>query len=327
MDFFRTSEKDISTIPIYKRQWFIITTAATVLTIIVIVSVIAIVLPKKDPENEDPVPPETDEPYLCLDSNGKPSHLCYGGWMYYPPDKDSEYSARWAKKHGWQFVFFSTYVGNEKRKLEFKENSKAFKKYGIAFHAMTLESQEYHIYPETAKQEVQDILDYAESENLTIAGIHTDYEPHALAEWKTNPDKLFQQYKQIAADVRRIVKTKKNLLYSAALPKFPKLSKEGKITDGRGYDLVNSNMFDLAVPMLYDGLGDTAADIIKFARMYLDDNVSTVTGIKYSEHEADFDNVVDQVRNTFTTEVGTKDIYYGVSVYVNHEYSDWGSEI
>jgi hypothetical protein len=343
-------EYEWNIVPIYKRLWFIIAASVSTVAVVVTIVVVAVLVSKKETP-EDPIQPPNNETqgdpgqpggnetqgdpeqpggnetepevpiqYHCLDPRGTHSPDCLGGWMYSTNKRGAAYNAQWAKEQGWDYAFVTTYALEEWGKNLLKEHAIEFAKRGIAYHAMTLESQQYHKNPESGYNEVRAIIEYCKSENLTIAGIHIDYEPHALDEYNDDTkDALMQQYKQIIRNVANIVKPE-NLLYSAAVPWWwPAVTINGELTDVRGYDLVNNEGFDFVVPMLYDGAGNTAEQIIRNSHGYLHDNVSTVTGIRYTDHKGNFQNVLNMVTSNLSTDPKTKSNYLGVSIFANFE--------
>ena len=258
-------DKEITDVPLYKKTWFIATVAASVVAIILIIS-LSVALTRNKENNEEVTNEDTE----------KPSKLMSGGWMYRIHKKSAEYNTKWAKEQGWNFAFVTTNAGYESGKKLLKQHAEEFAKQGLAYHAMTLEDQDYHTNPDKGVEEVQAILDYCESENIKIAGIHIDYEPHALDEWEDQKQELMDGYRTLVKRISPIVKAK-NLVFSAAVPWWwPALSKNGELENTRGYDLVNKDMLDMVALMLYDGAGNTAEDIISHAKQYLDDKVPTL---------------------------------------------------
>ena len=272
----------------------------------------------------------TPKRYLCLDNNGKESHDCYGCWFYQESTHTAEESAEWLAKHNMNYVFLIGLVDTESSRQRFRNYARELSKRNIAFHVMTLIGAEPLYYPELSVELLTNITDFIQEENLTVAGIHVDIEPHALKEWTSETkDAIFQKYLALLEQLRQVMDRKPELLFSAAVAWwYSSNTQEGKLSNGRGYDLVNDKRLHMLVPMLYweDGQKHNETDqILIGGRYYLDDGADTVIGIRVDE-QVDFDQTVKDIKSSFGSDPSVKDHFFGVTAFSNTKFDDWVSD-
>ena len=75
--------------------------------------------------------------------------------------------------------------------------------------------------------------------------------------------------------------------------------------------------------MVYDGAGGTIQNIIKHSDDYLNDEANTVIGLDVRDYKEELNDMINQV---FENRQNSK-YFYGISIFANHYYSDWGKEI
>ena len=73
--------------------------------------------------------------------------------------------------------------------------------------------------------------------------------------------------------------------------------------------------------MVYSGAGNTIKDIIKHSDDYISDNSNTVIGISVKEHGENLPNIISQVFE----DRKNASCFYGVAIFSNHYYNDWGN--
>ena len=194
---------------------------------------------------------------------------------------------------------------------------------------MTLQESIYLKNPESVYYKIKAIIEFLNNNNLDIQGIHIDVEPHATEEWKSGDaevrTKIFKNYTRILEICRKAIKDyRPNLAFSAAVSWFyPSKTKKNEIEGGRGYELVNENRLDFAFPMIYSGAGGTFKNVIKHSEEYLEDKANTVIGIAVKDFNENLNNIADQIieyRKNST-------YFYGIAIYSNHHYSDWGKPL
>lgn len=303
-------------IPFYKRKLFFIVVGsiATILLIIIIVAAST----KKSKKT-------TFTPYICLDENNSPSTKCIGGWFYKTETYTPEYNAKFAKSKNWNYVLLSANVKRD----NMTEIIREFLKLKISVHFMTLQDTEYLKNPESVYDKIKTIIEFLNNNNLDIQGIHIDVEPHATDEWKKGDSevrtKIFKNYTRILEICRKAIKDyRSNLAFSAAVSWFyPSKSKKNEIEGGRGYELVNGNKLDFVFPMIYSGAGGTFKNVIQHSEEYLEDKANTVIGIAVEDFNENLNDIADQIieyRKNST-------YFYGIAIYSNHHYSDWGKPL
>ena len=254
-----------------------------------------------------------------------PSNKCIGGWFYHISDYSPEYNAKFAKSKNWNYVLLSANIKNS----NLTNITKEFRKQKISVHYMTLQDDKYLDNPASVYDIIKNILIFVNNNNLDIQGIHIDCEPHAKDEWKNGNSeirtKIFQNYTKILENCRKAINEYRyNITFSAAVGWFySSKTKKGEILGGRGYELVNKNRLDFIVPMVYDGAGGTIQNIIKHSDDYLNDEANTVIGLDVRDYREELNDMINQV---FENRQNSK-YFYGISIFANHYYSDWGKEI
>ncbi|ORX85589.1 hypothetical protein BCR32DRAFT_290573 [Anaeromyces robustus] len=260
-------------------------------------------------------------PSICSTSSSKD---CIGAWFYALHKKSADENAEYALAHGWNYVLISAQYS---RKLLLK-NIIAFRKRNIDVHVLCVENQTYLDDPTLAYDEIADILKFVNKNNLDIQGISIDCEPHAEKTWDngTLEDRniLFDKYLEVIAQGRKAINDfKPNITYSGAVSAwYVTDAKNNELKHGRGYDLVNKDMFDIVIPMMYDGSGDTVEEVIEYSENYFTDKVTTIIGLSVKEWDYnEFSNIIEQVKNR---KKGNK-YFNGIAIFGNHLYPDWDS--
>ena len=75
--------------------------------------------------------------------------------------------------------------------------------------------------------------------------------------------------------------------------------------------------------MVYSGAGGSFENIIKHSEDYLEDKANTVIGIAVEDFNENLDDMVNQVIDYRKN----SNYFYGISIYANHYYSDWGEPL
>ena len=311
--------------PIYKRRLFWIILSSIILIIIIIVIIIDVVNRKSNKDTSTNENKENKDyiPYMCLDKKNNPSKNCLGGWFYHLSDNTPEYNANFAKKKNWNFVLLSLNIGS-KRSIE---NIKAFRNQNISVHFMTLQDTVYLYNPQTAYDEIEKLLIFVNNNSLDIQGIHIDVEPHAMDEWKNGDNNIrkniFNNYTKILEKCREAInKYRPNITFSAAVAWFySSKTKKNEIIGGKGNELVTKKKLDFLIPMIYSGAGNTLSDILKHSDDYLNDQANIIIGLAVLDHNDNLNNMINQVIENRKN----SSYFYGISIFSNHKYSDWGS--
>ena len=313
-------------VPFYKRRLFLLILSVILLNIFIIIIIVCVNNSSKNIEqNYNNNIQMQFIPYICLDENNNPSKKCVGGWFYHTTDYSPEYNAEFAKSKNWNYVLLSANI----KQSNLINIIKAFRNKNISVHFMTLQDTKYLDSPETVYDKIKDILIFVNSNNLDIQGIHIDTEPHAKAEWKSGGSEIrtqiFQNYTKILENCRKAINYyRPNITFSAAVGWFySSKTKKNEIIGGRGYDLVNSKRLDFLFPMVYDGAGGTIQNIIKHTDDYINDNANTVIGLAVRDYNENLNEMID----TVFEQRKNSTYFYGISIYSNHYYSDWGNEI
>lgn len=321
MDKFLIETND--NLPFYKRKLFFIICGSFSILLLIIIIVVATT--KKSSKKDINTLAKKFTPYFCLDENNSPSKKCIGGWFYKTENYTPEYNANFVKKKNWNYVLLS---GNINRK-NMEKIIREFLKLKISVHFMTLQDTKYLDDPESVYDKIKDIIFFLKNNSLDIQGIHIDVEPHAKTEWKNGDSevrtKIFKNYTRILEICRKAINDfRPNLTFSAAVSWFyPSKSKKNEIEGGRGYELVNEKRLDFVIPMIYSGAGGSFENIIKHSEDYLEDKANTVIGIAVKDFNENLDNMINQV-----IEYRKNSLYfYGISIYSNHYYSDWGNPL
>ena len=304
--------------PFYKRRLFWIILSSVILIVIIIIIIVVVTRKSnKDTTNEN----KEYIPFMCLDEKNNPSKNCIGGWFYRISDHTPEYNANFAKSKNWNYVLLSLSVGS-KRTIE---NIKAFRNLNISVHFMTLQKTDYLFDPQTAYDEIEKLLIFVNNNTLDIQGIHIDVEPHATDEWKNGDSdirtKIFQNYTMVLENCRKAInKYRPNITFSAAVGWFySSKTKKNEIIGGRGNDMVDKKRLDFIVPMIYSVT--TLNDILKHSQDYIDDKANTIIGVAVLDHNDNLQNIINQVIENRKN----SSYFYGISIFSNHKYSDWGS--
>ena len=331
--------------PFYKRRLFWIISFSIIILITVIIIIIVVTTNSNEKESINNQNPQKEKlnnmnndnnndnnnyftqyiPYICLDENKIPSNKCIGGWFYHTEEYTPEYNAKFAKSKNWNYVLLSANIKNK----NIINNINEFRKQDISVHFMTLQDTSYLDNPEKVYDKIKDILLFVKENNLDIQGIHIDCEPHAKQEWKDGDSevrtKIFQNYTKILENCRKAINDYNfNIAFSAAVGWFySSKTKKGEIIGGRGYELVNKDRLDFIIPMVYDGAGGTIRNIIKHTDDYINDNANTVIGLAVRDYNENLDDMIEQVFENREN----SNYFYGVAIYSNHYYSDWGEEI
>ena len=304
--------------PFYKRRLFWIILSSVILIVIIIIIIVVVTRKSnKDTTNEN----KEYIPFMCLDEKNNPSKNCIGGWFYRISDHTPEYNANFAKSKNWNYVLLSLSVGS-KRTIE---NIKAFRNLNISVHFMTLQKTDYLFDPQTAYDEIEKLLIFVNNNTLDIQGIHIDVEPHATDEWKNGDSdirtKIFQNYTIVLENCRKAInKYRPNITFSAAVGWFySSKTKKNEIIGGRGNDMVDKKRLDFIIPMIYSVT--TLNDILKHSQDYIDDKANTIIGVAVLDHNDNLQNIINQVIENRKN----SSYFYGISIFSNHKYSDWGS--
>ena len=314
--------------------------ATAVVVVVIIVVVVVATLSKGENENknesEDKNKNEdenkdkntTNVKHLCLDSQGKPSRNCLGGWMY--KSTNATYNAQWAANNNWNYALLNEKGDSAEGKQRVRDNLREFQKRNIAVHIMNLDNYNHIFTPATAVKNLNSFLDFINEENLNISGIHIDIEPHALSEWKSGNDTvkngIFNQYISLMEQLRAVIDEKRpNLVFSAAVAWwYTSHAKQGTLDNGSGKDLVNDKRLDMVFPMIYGGAGGSVAIVVKRS-LYLDDGAATCVGISYSDYGDEFQATVDGINQNIRANAAREPYYYGISVFSNKKYPDWST--
>ena len=305
-------------IPFYKRILFFLISSVIIIILLVIIIIVATTSNSSKDNNKY-------IPFMCLDEKNRPSKNCVGGWFYKNGIYTPEYNAKFAKYKKWNYVLMSANITYSRTALNIRE----FRKLNISVHFMTLENPKYLDNPEIVYDIIKDIIIYVKNNSLDIQGIHIDVEPHAKDEWKNGDSeirtKIFKNYTKILENCRKAINDyMPNLTFSAAVAWFySSKTKKNEIMDGRGYELVNKKRLDFIVPMIYSGAGGSFENIMKHTNDYIEDKANTVIGIAVR----DYNNSLNDMINKIYENRKNLSYFYGISIFANHYYSDWGSEI
>ena len=318
-----------------KRKIIIYGTITLSVTIAIIIICAAFSSSSSTSKNSD-VKSFSDSFAVCYDSSGNPSRNCIGGWMYSPYEKTAEENVEWMKKHNWNFGLISSSIKTDTKKECLINLSKECAKNNIAFHIMTLQDVAYLDKFDSAVSNINELLNFIQTNNLNIAGIHIDVEPHQHSDWKNGDDDAKNKVFHLYLDLLKLVKTEiknynqkynTNLLFSTAVPAwFSKWTKKGRLTEGLGSDLVNDDRADMLVTMNYDNSKGNLAFIEKQTKDYFEDGARMIIGVHYKEYGATdegFNNINTQIFDRFYKNETIGDLFYGTCVYENKYYSDW----
>ena len=306
--------------PFYKRKLFYL--IISIITIILLITII-VISTRKPIKNNSYI--SSFNPHLCLDKNMKPTKNCIGGWFYETTQYSPEYNAKFAKKKNWNYVFLSANIRRDNMTQIIQE----FIKLKISVHFMTLQDTNYLDNPESVYDKIKEIIIFVKNNNLDIQGIHIDVEPHAHPDWKNGDSekrtKIFQNYTKILEICRKAINDyNPNLVFSAAVAWFyPSKTKKNEIIGGRGYDLVNEKRLDFVVPMIYSGAGGSLESIMKHSEEYLEDKANTFIGIDVRDYNEGLEDMINKVYANRKNST----YFYGISIFSNNYYSDWGKEL
>ena len=65
----------------------------------------------------------------------------------------------------------------------------------------------------------------------------------------------------------------------------------------------------------------TLNDILKHSQDYIDDKANIIIGVAVLDHNDNLQNIINQVIENRKN----SSYFYGISIFSNHKYSDWGS--
>jgi hypothetical protein len=205
---------------------------------------------------------------------------------------------------------------------------------GIEVHAMTLEDPSFVLQENHARasREIDALLAYCrEHPAASFDGIHLDAEPHMLfqgkgertaADWAAN-EALMKQYSALLEQTSRQVQERglkglsgQPLRLSAAIAWwYNERAKDGPLPSGSAKLLGKS--LDFVVPMVYDGIGGSAADVIR----RVDDElqaVPTVIGVARKEYPSEeaLQSAIEKLNERYSASPN----FQGVCVF---EYHRW----
>lgn len=309
-----------------KRKMWIICGVVAAVVVVAIAVVVAIVLTKDEDVDEQ----EKYVKSVC----GKGNHDCRGAWFYRTTENSPEYNVEFAKSKNWNFVLMTANPKNEKN----VDIINAFTDAGIHVHWMTLEDHTYVYRHDDAIVKINAVLDFIETHKLNVTGIHIDSEPHALDEWKNAADwtaknAIFQQYVSLLEKVRAVLdKRAPHMLFSAAVAWwYSSKEKGGDLENGLGTNLVNSKRLDMVVPMIYDEAGPSSEAVITkmHENGYIGDGAATLVGMGVEEFASisDLDKNVQEVIDYAKSNSNCYEKFYGISIFANHKYPDWGQTV
>jgi len=205
---------------------------------------------------------------------------------------------------------------------------------GIEVHAMTLEDpsfvrQENH---SKAQGEIDALLAFCrEHPTASFDGIHLDAEPHVLfqgkgertaGDWAAN-EALMKQYLALVEQTSRQVRTsglqgfsRQPLRLSAAIAWwYNERAKDGSLPSGSARQLGKS--LDFVVPMVYDGIGGSAADVIRRVDDELE-SVPTMVGVARKEYPTE--EALQSAIGKLNERYGPNPNFQGISIF---EYTRW----
>ena len=326
-----------------KNKKRIIIYGSIILSITLIIVIICLACSSSDSNNKESKfntdsKSSTNSFVVCYDSSGNLSRNCIGGWMYSPFAKTVEENVKWMQKHNWNFGLISSSIKTTQKKENLLNLSKECAKNNIAYHIMTLQDVAYLDDFDHAISNLNEILNFVQENDLKIAGIHIDVEPHQHTDWKNGDDEAKSKVFHTYLDLLKLVKTEiknynqkynKNLLFSIAVPAwFSKWTKSGRISEGLGSDLVNDDRADMLVSMNYENSKANLAFIEKQTKDYFEDGAKMIIGVNYKDYGATdegFNNINNQIFDRFYKNETIGDLFYGTCVYQNKYYSDWST--
>lgn len=205
---------------------------------------------------------------------------------------------------------------------------------GLEVHAMTLEDPLFvrrENHPK-AQREIAALLSYCrEHPETSFDGVHLDAEPHVLfqgkgartpEDWSAN-EALMQQYVELLAQTSRQVResslkgrSHQPLRVSAAIAWwYNERAKDGNLPSGAARTL--GKYLDFVVPMVYDGIGGSAADVSRRIDDELAD-VPTMIGVARKEYPSQ--EALDTAIRSLNEQYGQRPTFRGISIF---EYSRW----
>ena len=265
-----------------------------------------------------------------MEAIAETSQLMRCVWMYHFPEFDNATEIKYLMELSVNQVFLSldvrkidstagTFDRQYTQKLvDFIQRAKAPE---IQIHAMTLEEPifTYEVHHPDGLALIEHALQYCRTHpHEVFAGIHIDTEPHALEEWKeagddwTRRELLMAQYVQLLSKIRHALdKSDVDLEFSASIAWwYNERADSGDLPSGDAVLL--ATYLDCLAPMVYDGIGGTAEEIIKSAS---DETAEAKTLIGMGVHEfdtyIDLMNVIKQVNHHFAE----YENYQGVSIF------------
>jgi hypothetical protein len=205
---------------------------------------------------------------------------------------------------------------------------------GMEVHAMLLEDPSFVLrenHPR-AKRDVETLIAYCrEHPAAAFDGVHLDAEPHVLfqgkgkrtdADWAAN-EALMQQYGELLAQTFRQVResglkgiSNRPLSLSAAVAWWHnERAKDGHLPSGAVKTL--TRYLDFVVPMVYDGIGGSAADV---ARRVDDELAEAPTLVGVARKEYPSDDALRTAISALNERYAASPNFRGVSVF---EYARW----
>ena len=251
---------------------------------------------------------------------------CFGCWYYGYNQKDINFQINFLKEKGFNFTFISLPFSTN---LEIMNNVsniiKEFNNAGIKVHWMTLQDPTFIDKQDNAVKLVQNIINFINNNSLPVVGIHSDCEAHG----SYKPiNESFPLWLELNKKIRKIINNSTiPLFFSQAVGWwYPKKTIEGDIFGGRGYELVNNELFDFVVPMIYDGTGETVDIIYDRTLGYLNDNAMVMSGIGFFElgnntitlRNSSFNLQNKILKNSFYSQ-----FFMGTSVFHNKIMENW----
>ncbi|MHA1372380.1 MAG: hypothetical protein ACTSRA_21990 [Promethearchaeota archaeon] len=189
----------------------------------------------------------------------------------------------------------------------------------ISVHAMILEDPAFVDVQnhESALNSIDSILHFNENNDVRFKGVHIDTEPHVNIRWASasnwsQRNEVFQDWLSLLGKIRQYVDVNyfntsdldnksgiDDFEFSAAIGHwYHDRSETGDLAGGSAAEL--HDFLDFIVPMVYDGIGRTAAEIIDAVEPEMS-QAPVVIGVGGSEFESNEDmmDVLDTVTAYF----------------------------
>jgi hypothetical protein len=256
-------------------------------------------------------------------------------WLYRFPDQNTAAVVPALQQHGVRRVFLSVRSEWLERYAEkLRGFLRAAHRAGIEVDAMTLQDPSYvraEKHP-AAMGEIDRILAFCRAEPAAaFDGVHLDAEPHVLFrggenrtadDWAFN-EGLMKQYVELLAKASQKVRESgvtaasgRPLQLSAAVAWwYNERARDGRLPSGAAVLL--GRHLDFVVPMVYDGIGGSSADVIRRVSDELT-AVPTMIGLARKEFKRDED--LQQAIRALDEKYRDNPRYRGVSIF---EYDRW----